>query len=661
MKPTHPLASALITLILTFGMALGVADPIKTHKVSPAAIPDPPSGVPQLLAPCDGMEITDIASYFQWTAVPGCDQYEIQISSDPEFKELVKTRLTKDVQFHKHNYFPKDILKIGDYYWRVRAASRAGDALWSPAFRFKVNEKHSILKDLVVPLGPKNPLFVIRNYQWDPVKFPANAPEIIPIGYERTIIVDDVLIGKGTSEALERARKFEEMGINFVVWTNRGCVSLAWLEYLFQNFNHCVGAAEGEHFWSWGWERGPEGNISEWDYVQRAWTLCAKYGRYYFIGDGEAGNCKWTIISHDLAGDFQQYRKNIVPSFKSTVNNIALHSLGAVEGLLAAGWVENSGIWADEFVWGKSLFGKPDEVVADSKTGDRMCPYSYDLQIWLMGIVSGATAFHVESAHPWSRDGHAQRNYARYYLPFISAVVKHDLIPSRNALLESIKLAVSSDLEAARAKHQNSYGGALGFLNELYTPKLAAFQEIIPDNSRYGIVPFLPPAAFCIEPSTRLVPQLNLLAPGRAIALFNSAYPMRFEGDAFQWECDGTIIVTHSRENSSCRQRFSMPLGKGPARRISGNVELHQVLIGKVEKAESSIWFQANFGFDTQMTRDVPNPERILQVKFDCPTKPQVVVTPEAAKKLGVWSADVHRYTLEISLKDGPVEFELQR
>ena len=34
-----------------------------------------------------------------------------------------------------------------------------------------------------------------------------------------------------------------------------------------------------------------------------------------------------------MAGEFQQYRRNIVPSYKTTVNNIALHSLkdGPVE------------------------------------------------------------------------------------------------------------------------------------------------------------------------------------------------------------------------------------------------------------------------------------------------------------------------------------------
>jgi hypothetical protein len=616
---------------------------------------------PQLLAPRDRMEMTDIAAHFLWTPVPGCDRYEIQIARDPDFKDLYATRRTKDVRYHEQRFLPKDVPPAGSYHWRVRATPEGREGPWSAAFRVSVNANHPISDTIVQPIGPENPVFLMRNRAWDPVKSQGNLREIIPAGLERTIVPDDIFIGLATEEALARARAYEKLGVNFVVWNNRARVPLAWLEYLFQNFPHCIGTAEGEHFWSWYWERGPEGNVSEWDYVPRAWALCAKYGRYYFIGDGEAVTYKWTQISQQYAREIRQYRKTLVPMFKSTIGHVALHSIGAVEGLMAAGWVENSGFWADEFVWGECGFGKTGEILPKPDATDRQCPYSYDLQMWLMGIAAGSTVFHLESAHQWTADGRGEANYRRYYLPFVSAVVRRGLIPSRQAFLESLTLAVACDPARALVKHGNKYDNGFGFLNELYALKRTPFQEIIPDTSRYGIVALLPPGAECLNRKTQVIPQEQLLAPGKAAELFNRAYPERFQGEAFQWECDGTVLVTNSRENEECRQPFSMRLKRGPVARIGGAVEIHQVLVGKIAKDGLSLWLHANFGFESHATRNVPNPDRVLRLELDCASEPQVAVTPPAAKVEGTWDPVAKHYALALSMKDGPAECEIRR
>ena len=523
-----------------------------------------------------------------------------------------------------------------------------------------LNAEHAPARTVIMPIGPANPVFLMRNRGWDPLKESRNLREIIPAGCERIIVPDDIFIGRGTDEAVARARKYDELGVNFVVWNNRAQVSLATLEYLFQNFPHCIGTAEGEHFWSWYWERGPEGNVAEWDYVQRAWTLCAKYGRYYFIGDGEAGNYKWTLISQQYREEIQRCHATLVPMFKSTIGHVALHSLGAMEGLMAAGWVDNCGFWADEFVWGECGFGKLGEI--KSKEGsDRQCPYSYDVQMWLMGIAGGATVFHLESAHQWTAEGRGAANYQRYYLPFVTAVAKHGLIPSRQAFLASLKVAVACDPELAKPKHENKYEGAFGFLKELYALKNTPFQEIIPDNSRYGIIALLPPSSQCLNKETQVVPQEQLLAPGRAAEIFNQAYPERFHGEAFVWECDGTIIITNCRENEDSQQAFAMKLDRCPVTRLSGMVAVHDYIIGKKAKDGQSLWFQANFGFDSQLTRNIPNPDRPLKLDLECPSEPLVNVTPVSAKVDGRWDAGAKRYSLALSMKDGPAECEISR
>lgn len=644
--------------VLTFAALL--LSLLATLQAAKTPTPNQENATPQLLAPRNKMELTDVATCFQWAPVEGYHSYEIQIAHDAEFKQIYKTRQTKDVRYHEHSYFPKDIPPPGRYFWRVRTVAEGQEGIWSAVFSVNINADHEPSKDVILPIGPENPVFLMRNRAWNPLKGTENLREIIPAGCERVIVPDDIVIGRATEEAFARARKYDEMGVNFVVWNNRAQVSLATLEYLFQNFPHCIGTAEGEHFWSWYWERGPEGNVAEWDYIARAWALCAKYGRYYFIGDGEASNYKWTLISQQYHQEIRRYHKTIVPMFKSTIGHVALHSIGAVEGLMVAGWVDNCGFWADEFVWGECGFGKLGEFKA-KEGSDRQCPYSYDIQMWLMGIASGATVFHLESAHQWTADGKGAANYQRYYLPFVTAVVRHGLIPSRQAFLASQKVVVACDPERAKPKHDNKYEGAFEFMNELYALKHTPFQEIIPDNSRYGIIALLPPASQCLNKQTQVIPQEQLLGPGQAAKMFKRAHPERFFGEAFMWECDGTIIITNCRENEDQPQSFAMKLDRGPVARLSGTVAVHDYLIGKMARDGQSLWFQACFGLESHATRNIPNPERLLKLELECASAPRVNITPASAKVHGSWDASARRYSLILSMKDCPAECEIRR
>jgi hypothetical protein len=179
---------------------------------------------------------------------------------------------------------------------------------------------------------------------------------------------------------------------------------------------------------------------------------------------------------------------------------------------------------------------------------------------------------------------------------------------------------VSCDPVRAAEKHGNRYDGAFAFLNELYALRHTPFQELIPDNSRYGIIALLPPGSGCLDPGTRVVAQEELLSPGRASELFSEAFPRRFDGEAFMWECDGTVIVTHSRENEDVRQSFAMRLERGPVSALGGVVAVHDCLVGKIAEDGRSAWFHANFGFDTHATRGgpSPNPDRHLELFLAC-------------------------------------------
>lgn len=621
---------------------------LATAGVAAAELP-----TPELLSPPDAMAMTDVASFFRWGPVAGVTNFEVQIAADAGFGNVVRTRRTVNKGFHRNLYFPKDVLPAGTFFWRVRALSAAQTSAWSAVRSLSVNDDHPVRPEVVRAIGPESPLFLMRSRAWDPAKNSSHAKEIIPPGLERVIVVDDLALAG--EKVFERAKTWQELGIDFVVWNNRCQVPLATIEYLFQHFSHCIGTAEGEHFDGLTWEKGPEGNLAEADFVHRAWTLCAKYGRFYFLGDGDAGSYRWPGFADRERERFARYRRNIVPMFKTTKGDLALHSYGAIEGLLVAGFAENTGTWADEWIWPGSGFTKLGQVIPEDqrwanrrKVGTRECPWTYDIQMWLMGIASGATVFHLESAHQWGPDGSAAKNYTRFFLPFVKAVAERKLLPSRAAFRESVKFAVNPELALLTGKHGKQYSGGYAFLRDLYGVKADGDQELIPNQSRHGIVCLLPPGTTNLAGRTRILNQQDLAEPARAVALFNAANPQRFTGDAFMWECDGTFMVTSAQENHDVPQRFAMPLDHGLLRSVSGAIGVHEYLVGKL--TPGACWFQTNGEY----------PGREFEIALACSREPDVHIQPSSAVKLKEWNAATRTLALRLSRVESPVEVELK-
>ena len=94
---------AALALVLTFL--------VWTLPTARGANGDAPSeeglAAPELIAPRDGMGLTDIAAYFQWTPVEGYLSYDIEIARDAGFERMYVSRRTKDVRYHEHRYFPR--------------------------------------------------------------------------------------------------------------------------------------------------------------------------------------------------------------------------------------------------------------------------------------------------------------------------------------------------------------------------------------------------------------------------------------------------------------------------------------------------------------------------------------------------------------------------
>lgn len=605
-------------------------------------------------APRSDMTVSDVALSFAWSAVEGATHYDIEIARDPVFRDQVRLRRQPTGGYHRHSYRPKELLLPGIYHWRVRAVSAGVEGAWSATTRVEVVPTGDVLVEPVREISPERPLFLMRSRVWDPLASSQHVPAIIPPALRGMIVVDDIALASG--RVFERAQRYQELGLDFVIWNNRCQVPLPTIEYLFQRFSHCIGTAEGEHFSGMYWEKGPEGNLAELDFVRRAWALCAKYGRFYFFADGDGGSFRWQTFAERERERLERYRRHLVLMFKTTNGDLALHSYGAVQGFAVAGTVANTGVWVDEWIWPGSGFGKLGEFVPPEKTwarrrsvGTRECPWIYDIQMWLMGIASGATVFHLESAHQWGRDGKAAAHYERVFLPFIRGVVEHRLIPSRAAFREQVRVAVTSDMALASGKHHKRYTGGFAYLQELYALTGPGDQEFIPNRSRYGVVCLLPPWTTTLPGSTQVVPQSRLADPAAARAMFDAAYPLRGSGEAFTWTCDGTVIVTNSHENRDLAQDFHLPLSHPLVRGIGGTIGVHQYLIAKLAADGRSCWLQANGEY----------PERELRLAITCATRPRLQTSTTTTMTNLRWDATSGTLHLRLHFTAGAGEITI--
>jgi len=621
-------------------------------------------GAPVLTSPVNDSTITDVASFLRWAPVwinekdkVRCKVYDLQISRNEAFTDLFLDKRRLDQKYHENNWFPKDLLPEGKFFWRVRAVTVKGldekkpprdimtlevdeTSEWSEAWKFSVTRDHTpqrkSTQHISLQVTPEKPMFGLRNRHWNPAAQSQHLREIIPDGLQDIIISDDQNMWDNKNNiVIEKAKGYETLGVNYTLWLNRAQNPLSLIEYLFQHFEKCVGVAEGESLDAWFWEKGPEGNKSEQDYILRLWKLCEKYGKLYIFADGEAAYYRYTQFMDEVLPKMTEYEKKLfIPGFKSTKRSAGLHTMGLVQGCLAANYTQNVCYWSDAWSWKTADFG-------DIK----LCPWIYLVQQWLMGIAYGATVFQLESAHQWGAEGQAAPNYNRYYLPFIQAVVKHKLIPSRKAFVDQIKVAVESDRDYK--KHADKYEDPdFRFLVRLYNLKLEPKQEIIPNGHRYGVPCLLPPEAKCAYPHIKVVKQSDMKPGGPGEQIFAQAYPERFQGDAFIWECDSTVIVTNSNEKEGPAQSFKIPFPNNHpvVVSLSGSMNIHQYLIGKIKPKE--FWFQTN----------AEKADAVMEIQIQCKSNPKVTCVLGELKS-SQWNAPV--LNLCMTYTNGPCEIIL--
>lgn len=94
-----------------------------------------------LLRPAHAEELVEATPLFEWKPLQDAEMYEIQISQDENFTNLVDSARTAYTAYSPLNSLGQrsiNVLTFGTYYWRVRARIAGAWQVWSDTWRFQV-------------------------------------------------------------------------------------------------------------------------------------------------------------------------------------------------------------------------------------------------------------------------------------------------------------------------------------------------------------------------------------------------------------------------------------------------------------------------------------------------------------------------------------------
>lgn len=107
-------------------------------------------GVPELVSPAENAtDVPHSSAQTSWKKVETADRYHIQISTNPNFTDLVFNDSTVTVL----SASPKTLKHTAQYYWRVRAMKLELDGDWSPIRTFTTL---SVFPEKITLTSPKN-------------------------------------------------------------------------------------------------------------------------------------------------------------------------------------------------------------------------------------------------------------------------------------------------------------------------------------------------------------------------------------------------------------------------------------------------------------------------------------------------------------------------
>lgn len=505
-------------------------------------------------------------------------------------------------------------------------------------------------------------------------------------------------------------------------------LSTAELEHLYQHHPNVLGVVTGENTWSHiDAATNPVIRDNEIKWFQNILRISGQYGKYVILGEGSY-NFAWDKFlglespilfdsDSDPTGDYEwldqelikKYPDSFVPSSKSNIFWSQHQMDSAVFGASLSDLVTHHGMWAEAWFWSDAGYtnGVFDEYLAADEDADfSTMPHIFWIQTMLKTVASGGVVFHFggESGvsenrglydrtldaivnedgslvtndndeitgdqYPsfWDMDGNKTLGFDRYIVPFIQAVIDHDLIPSKEDVLSEVKVAIDpGPVEQDKgnavcyghyaALYQNTYGiqkfyedfGSDTEEGEIEEADTGCKFDLIPNNGRYYNIPVIPHPAESFDLSgIDLVPIGELQTEAAVRKVFDSYYPDRFTGDAWITTVGDSIFVTNSHENMNEEQSFGVSFN-GPLQVFSGRVLPHAYIVASISDDRGQIWLQANAEIGPEYTDD-----RITFIEMNWETEPAISVSPSNALIQKVWENG--KLSIQLSHQFGAVE-----
>lgn len=118
----------------------------------------------RLNEPANGSESLLPGFTFVWTLADKTERYEIQISKDPDFTDIVFRRSTG---FNAINS-PLDLENLTQFFWRVRGTNQSGAGDWSEVWTFTTTIEKPEPVTLVFPGTGESQISVTPLFSWNP-------------------------------------------------------------------------------------------------------------------------------------------------------------------------------------------------------------------------------------------------------------------------------------------------------------------------------------------------------------------------------------------------------------------------------------------------------------------------------------------------------------
>lgn len=544
----------------------------------------------KFLAPFQEQDLTDIALHFKWTKADGPHtEFVLEMADNERFADarVMEAVISSDAEVGY--YFPRreELPGCGGpWYARVREKSQE---TWSEAVKFGIDTEHG-RKPLKRVISAENPWFTIFDYSGHE---PGQVWEMLP--QEMKPYVGIGLIASYKAKAEDVAGYMLREDAKGYLWhlgalgpheTQFGkyCItSLGEIEYVMQRAKNLVSIGFVEQYLG----TKPE---SYWrnEYFFRLLALCAKYGFPFIYSDGNRNNLELAaMIKRPFFMDkMREYSDYFIFSYKQNHSHAAYSCFGAVLGAWMDGACREIGVQPENWYWNDAGFrDRPGECHGYLQGNEQQISACMSVEMLLTGLSIGAAHYSMEGESwliecgpdgrlIWSEQGICA-------LSFFRAVLRHDMIPRKQEVLDKIHMAVEY-----RGWKEEELGDAWtgGILRRVFEPVYLVRNgfELFPKESRFYYLPL-------VTDRTEAFDGLEILEAESADresarkALCQS-YPEEGFGNAYYVRLRDLIIIMNSRENEEEAQWFSIPVEDGLLTRLQGAVSLWQYVIVKREK-----------------------------------------------------------------------------